>query len=65
MGVFGGWAGVGVLGGGWTRESGGGRARGGWINELVYLVSVGGRVRVGDFSVGFGPGLDSNVSRKE
>ena len=42
MGVFGGWAGVGVLGGGWTRESGGGRVRGGWINELVYLVSVGG-----------------------
>ena len=39
MGVFGGWAGV---GGGWTWESGGGRARGGWINELVYLVSVGG-----------------------
>ena len=24
MGVFGGWTGVGVLGGGWTRESGGG-----------------------------------------
>ena len=46
MGVFGGWAGVGVLGGGWTRESGGGRARGGWINELVYLVSVGGCVCV-------------------
>ena len=23
MGVFGGWTGVGVLGGGWTRESGG------------------------------------------
>ena len=33
---------MGVLGGGWTRESGGGRDRGGWINELVYLVSVGG-----------------------
>ena len=31
----------GVLGGGWTRESGGGRVRGGWIDELVYLVSVG------------------------
>ena len=31
MGVFGGWTGVG----------GGGRARGGWIDELVYLVSVG------------------------
>ena len=26
------------LGGGWTRESGG------WIDELVYLVSVGGGV---------------------
>ena len=25
-----------VLGGGWTR------VRGGWIDELVYLVSVGG-----------------------
>ena len=25
MGVFGGWTDVGVLGGGWTRESGGGR----------------------------------------
>ena len=24
-GVFGGWTDVGVLGGGWTRESGGGR----------------------------------------
>ena len=24
MGVFGGWTDVGVLGGGWTRESGGG-----------------------------------------
>ena len=59
MGVFGGWTGVGVLGGGWTRESRGGRARGGWIDELVYLVSVGGCVCVGVFSVGFGPGLDS------
>ena len=39
MGVFGGCTGV---GGGWTRESGGGRARGGWIDVLVYLVSVGG-----------------------
>ena len=39
VGVFGGWADVGVLGGWWTRESGGGRVR---INELVYLVSVGG-----------------------
>ena len=39
MGVFGGWTGV---GGGWTRESGGGRDRGGWIDVLVYLVSVGG-----------------------
>ena len=27
MGVFGGWTDVGVLGGGWTRESGGGRVR--------------------------------------
>ena len=35
VGVFGGWTDVGVLGGG-------GRVRGGWINELVYLVSVGG-----------------------
>ena len=42
VGVFGGWIDVGVLGGGWTRESGGGRVRGGWIDELVYLVSVGG-----------------------
>ena len=42
LGVFGGWTDVGVLGGRWTRESGGGRVRGGWINELVYLVSVGG-----------------------
>ena len=52
---------MGVLGGGWTWESGGGRARGGWIDVLVYLVSVGGWVRVcvGVFSVGFGPGLDS------
>ena len=33
---------MGVLGGGWTRESGGGRVRRGWIDELVYLVSVGG-----------------------
>ena len=41
VGVFGGWIDVGVLGGGWTRESGGGRVRGGWIDELVYLVSVG------------------------
>ena len=31
---------MGVLGGGWTRKSGGGRARGGRIDELVYLVSV-------------------------
>ena len=38
---FGGWIDVGVLGGGWTRESGGGRVRGGWIDEPVYLVSVG------------------------
>ena len=49
------------LGGGWTRESGGGRVRGGWTDELVYLVSVGGSVRVCErvFSVGFGPGLES------
>ena len=38
---FGGWIDVGVLGGGWTRESGGGRVPGGWTDELVYLVSVG------------------------
>ena len=42
VGVFGGWVDVGVLGGGWTRESGGGQVRGGWTDELVYLVSVGG-----------------------
>ena len=32
----------------------------GWTDELVYLVSVGGWVRVCEmvFSVGFGPGLD-------
>ena len=42
VGVFGGWIDVGVLGGGWTRESGGGWVRGGWIDELLYLVSVGG-----------------------
>ena len=32
--VFGGWMDVGVLGGGWTRESGGGggRIRGGWTD---------------------------------
>ena len=41
VGVFGGWIDVGVLGGGWTRERGGGRVRGGWTDELVYLVSVG------------------------
>ena len=38
--VFGGWIDVGVLGGGWTRESGGAGSRG-WTDELVYLVSVG------------------------
>ena len=56
--MFGGWT---DLGGGWTRESGGGRVWGGWIDELVYLVIVGGWVRVcvRVFSVGFGPGLDS------
>ena len=27
VGVFGGWTDVGVLGGGWTMESGGGRVR--------------------------------------
>ena len=42
--VFGGWIDVGVLGGGWTRESGGGQVRGGWTDELLYLVSVGGGV---------------------
>ena len=41
VGVFGGWIDVGVLGGGWTRESGGGQVRGGCTDELVYLVSVG------------------------
>ena len=41
VGVFGGWIDVGVLGGRWTRENGGGRVRGGWTDELVYLVSVG------------------------
>ena len=29
VGVCGGWIDVGVLGGGWTRESGGGQVRGG------------------------------------
>ena len=51
VGVFGGWIDVGVLGGGWTWESGCGRTRewggwghfrGGWTDELVYFVSVGG-----------------------
>ena len=37
-----GWIDVGVLGGWWTRESGGGQGQGGWTDELVYLVSVGG-----------------------
>ena len=46
VGVFGGWINVGVLGGGWTGESGGGRVRGGWTDELVCLVSVGGVVCV-------------------
>ena len=54
--------GVGSECGGWWRGSvsgwwvgcGGGQARGGWINESVYLVSVGGWV-----CVGLGPGLDS------
>ena len=40
--VFGGWINVGVLGGGWTRESGGRQVLGGWTDELVYLVRVGG-----------------------
>ena len=50
---------MGVLGGGWSMESGGRQARGGWINESV--VSVGGWVCVcvGVLSVGLGPGLDS------
>ena len=58
---------MGVLGGGWTMESGGGQGRGGWIKESVNLVSVGGWVCVGVLSVGLGPGLDSYiyVSRKE
>ena len=42
MRVFEGWIDVGVLSGGWTRKSGGGRVRGDWTDELVYLVSVGG-----------------------
>ena len=44
-----------------SMENGGGQARGGWINESVYLVSVGGWVCVcvGVLSVGLGPGLDS------
>ena len=52
---------MGVLGGGWTMESGGGQGRGGWIKESVNLVSVGGWVCVcvGVLSVGLGPGLDS------
>ena len=50
---------MGVLGGGWTMESGGGQGRGGWIKESVNLVSVGGCVCVGVLSVGLGPGLDS------
>ena len=33
---------MGVLGGALTRESGGVHVRGGWTDELVYLVSVGG-----------------------
>ena len=40
VGVFGGWIDVGVLGGGWTRESG--RVRESCTDELVYLMSVGG-----------------------
>ena len=40
--VFESWIDVGVLGEGWTKESGGGQVRGGWTDELVYLVSVGG-----------------------
>ena len=52
---------MGVLGGGWTMESGGGQGRGGWIKESVNLVSVGGWVCVcvGVLGVGLGPGLDS------
>ena len=52
---------MGVLGGGWTMESGGGQGRGGWIKESVNLVSVGGWVCVcvGILSVCLGPGLDS------
>ena len=52
---------MGVLGGGWTMESGGGQGRGGWIKESVNLMSVGGWVCVcvGVLSVGLGPGLDS------
>ena len=49
---------MGVLGGGWTMESGGGQGRGGWIKESVNLVSVGGWVCVcvGVLSVGLGFG---------
>ena len=32
---------MGVLGGGWTMESGGGQGRGGWIKESVNLVECG------------------------
>ena len=53
VGVFEGWIDVGVLGGGWTRESGSRQVRGGWTDELVYLVSVGVEC------VGFCPGLYS------
>ena len=50
---------MGVLGGGWTMESGGGQGRGGWIkvSELGECGWLG--VCVGVLSVGLGPGLDS------
>ena len=50
---------MGVLGGGWTMESGGGQGRGGWIKESVNLVSVGGWVCVCVGVLSVGPGLDS------
>ena len=50
---------MGVLGGGWTMESGGGRGRGGWIKESVNLVGGWVCVCIWVLSVGLGPGLDS------
>ena len=51
---------MGVSGGGWNRESGGGRFRGSWTDEPVYLVSVRKGLQCWPWSwVGL------NVSRKE